>query len=67
MAKHILTPAQYRAVHRLKYNEWLSAYEAKASLATLNALVKCGLAESEQFVGSQFFPRTNILFRRKRK
>ena len=42
---------------------WVSAYDIKASLATLNSLCKLGLIERKTTLGYEFFPRSCIAFR----
>lgn len=45
-------------------DKWQSAYELRASLATLRALEREGLAKSKETLGSMFSPRVNILWRK---
>jgi len=44
---------------------WKSAYDVKASMATMEALVKKGWAESKGHgtLGSMYSPRTTVMYR----
>lgn len=52
-----LTATQEAALSKLT-RKWASAYELKTSRATLNALVRRGLAENRMPLGSMAFPST---------
>lgn len=57
------SPAQQRAINKLKDMEWKSAYDIQESRNTLDALVSKGVLESRGGLGSMAFPRNNILYR----
>ena len=59
-----LTIKQELIFDKMKPRTWQSAYDLQCSLATLNALWKKGLLERKDCIGSYFFPRNNIVFRR---
>ena len=65
MAKK-LSPAQQKAIERLT-SEWNGAYTLRSSLPTLNSLVRLGFAEKRDGLGSLFFPRSNVMFRKVKK
>lgn len=58
-----LSPKQFQVYTKLEYT-WKSAYELRARLDTLNAIVNKGYAESKRGLGSSAFPRSCIYFRR---
>ncbi len=62
-----LTPTQLSAYTKLSPMVWKSAYDLRVSLATLDALVRKGWAESKVTTGYMFSPRTNIYYRAVRR
>jgi hypothetical protein len=58
-----LSPKQMSVYLKMDYT-WKSAYELRARLDTLQAIVKKGYAEGYYGLGSSFSPRTGIKFRR---
>jgi len=62
MSKKI-TPTQFKVVSRMKSCKWLSAYQLKCSMATLNSLATKGIVEKNTPLGSMFCPQTNIQYR----
>lgn len=63
MAQVKLSKTQERALSKLSY-KWQSAYEIGESIATLNALVRHGLAKSKtDELGYMYSPRTAIYFK----
>jgi hypothetical protein len=61
-----LSPKQMNLYIKMDYT-WKSAYELRARLDTLQAVVKKGYAESYYGLGSSAFPRSCIMFRRTNK
>lgn len=59
-----LTNTQEIVLNKLD-DKWRSAYDLQCSLATLNKLVKLGLAETEKDLGSLFMPRVCKHFRKR--
>jgi len=66
-----LTPRGAQALAKLT-SEWKSPYQLREGVATLRALVECGLAEERgrellglTSLGMIFTPRTALRFRRK--
>ena len=61
-----LTPTQARALAKLT-DDWNDAYGIGESIATLNAIVKKGVAEHKQdMLGAMFSPRTANHYRIRR-
>lgn len=62
----VITPAQQEVLNKLS-EEWASAYLLHASLSTLDALVRKGLAERRNTgaLGAAYSPRTVIEYRKK--
>lgn len=58
-----LTLTQLSAHLKLSPMFWKTAYDLQVSLATLNALVRKGWAESKVTNGYMFSPRTCIYYR----
>jgi hypothetical protein len=59
-----LTKTQEIVLNKLN-DEWQNAYNLQCSLATLNKLVKLGLVEIKEEVGSLMLPRNCKFFRKK--
>lgn len=59
-----LTKTQQEVFNRMVVGKWYSAYDLKASLATLNALNKKKLVLRASGHGYLFSPRTSIEFKR---
>lgn len=57
------SPAQQRAINKLKDMEWKSSYAIQESRRTLDSLVSKGILERHYELGSSAFPRTHILYR----
>ena len=55
-----LSAAQRAALINLSREKWISAYEARATLKTLEALKKKGLVRDQAQVGYFSMPRTAI-------
>jgi len=60
-----LSPAQQKALDKMKEGVWESSYSLQVSLGTLNALGNKGLVESKHGAGAFFCPRTGIEWRKK--
>ena len=60
-----LSHAQRSAYLKLSPMVWKSAYDVRASMATMEALVKKGWAESKGHgsLGSMYSPRTTVMYR----
>lgn len=58
----VLSKTQKEVLQRLG-TEYKCAYELKASMATLDALEKKGLATSKSGLGAIFSPRTSIEYK----
>lgn len=61
-----LTKPQERVIGKLSRTEWKSAYQIQESRGILNSLVRLGVAESVQGLGSLFSPRTAIKYKLKK-
>ena len=59
-----LSYAQQRAFGKFIMYGWYSAYDLQESLTTLKALVRKGFLDEKHDLGSAFFPRNAILFRK---
>jgi len=62
-----LSPTQGETLDKLSVTEWRSAHKIRASMATLDALVRKGLVERRGWekLGADFAPRTTIEYRRR--
>jgi len=58
-----LTKAQREVLGRLSDVRGMSSYELSASLSTLRALCRKGLADLTNLNGYIFYPRNNIKFK----
>jgi hypothetical protein len=59
-----LSWAQQRAYDSLT-DEWQSSYKLQERMSTLDILVSKGVADSRKPLGTMFFPRTMVEYRRK--
>ncbi len=62
-----LSDTQAKVLFRMRLNRWYSAYDLDCSLSTLRALSHKGYLEQRSELGSAFFPRNNILFKKAAK
>jgi hypothetical protein len=61
-----ITKSQQIALQRLSFDKWLSAYESKVAMNTLQRLVDKGFLERKNDLGAVSFPLSGIKFRKKR-
>jgi hypothetical protein len=59
-----LSEVQQEALGKLSLGKWISSYELKVGLGTLQALVAKGLVESRNDLGAMSSPFTCIRFRK---
>lgn len=60
-----ITRSQKKALERLSFYKWLSAYESRIAMDTLQTLVDKGLVERQFGLGAVSFPLSGIKFKKK--